>query len=564
MTKTSITSITSMAKNAQDYRITPATFFKRINPDWEAADFLRIVSAQIASGIISGGARLCISWPPRHGKSTLATIATPLWALNMFPYFQILLTSYGEQLSTDFGRVIRDFIKKNEQYFDFRLNKDLQRASHFATTAGGSLIALGLAGSMTGRGADVLIVDDYLKSMEEAHSETVRESVWTWFTGTALQRLEPNGSVIIIATRWHEDDLIGRLKKYQPDIWNFISLSAICENNKETKELHWIDKKIKREVGQALFPQRYPLKELKQQRNAMGDMFFSAIYQQNPKSSNDRITNVNWLKIINNLSEVPMNILEFARIWDFGGGNKKGNDYTVGTLIGIDKQTLSCYILDVYRAKLSPGDIEAKLMELSEKDGPNTKIIIEQEPGAGSKQLIAILQKYQLEHRTVESSTATQNKVIRAQPFLAAAQAGKVHLLQAEWNQNFKHEFSEFPEGRHDDQIDTVAMGYNTILNRKPGVLVPGRKVNSNFNAVADSDSDSNFNSNFNKPNKRCIPVKGVIWGRNGIANNRDMASAFARVSGAERARFIAERLYSSQRNQRNQQNSFNQLINRK
>src|SRR5690606_9588289 len=149
--------------------------------------------------------------PPRHGKSEFLSVNTPIWFLEKFAHKRVILASYGADLAAEFSLKVRDTFQntENRHLLNTRLRKDKQRVDDFKTTDGGGMVAAGIGGTITGKGADLLLIDDYVKNAEEALSKTVKEKIWNWFLSTAFTRLEPNATVIILATRWDKGDLIG-------------------------------------------------------------------------------------------------------------------------------------------------------------------------------------------------------------------------------------------------------------------------------------------------------------------------------------------------------------------
>lgn len=213
--------------------------------------------------------RLIVTMPPRHGKSEGVTIRFPAWALGRNPKRQIITACYNADLASGFGRSVRNIVKTPAygQIFDTKLARDSQAANRWGTIAGGAYIAAGVGTAITGRGADIFIIDDPLKDRAEAESELRRQAVWDWYTSTAYTRLMPGGAVIIVQTRWHEDDLAGRLLDHQAkggDQWHRLDLPAI--NGR----------------GEALWPERYPVSALNRIKAAIGPRDWSALYQQTP------------------------------------------------------------------------------------------------------------------------------------------------------------------------------------------------------------------------------------------------------------------------------------------
>jgi hypothetical protein len=215
--------------------------------------------------------RLMVFQPPRHGKSELVSKRFPAWYLGRNPKRQIISASYGQDLASDFGREVRNILTSPEYRALFpgiTVASDSAARNRWHTNQGGSYVAAGVGTAITGRGADILNIDDPLKDRSEADSETVRNGVWNWYTSTAYTRLMPGGSVIVTLTRWHEDDLAGRLLAAQEqggDQWHVISMPAINAD------------------GEALWPARYPITALEGIRTAIGPRDWSALYQQDPR-----------------------------------------------------------------------------------------------------------------------------------------------------------------------------------------------------------------------------------------------------------------------------------------
>lgn len=450
---------------ANDFRLTPATLFHKIDPLWIPKSFLLKASLKIAQTIAKPDGRLIISWPPRHGKSQLATIATPIWCLENFPSENLILSTYGDSLSTGFGRQVRDIVNKNQDILSVKIRKDVKSVGHFMTEEGGGMLSVGLGGPITGKGANTFLIDDYIKTMAEALSPSKHISDWEWFTGTAYHRLEPGASMIIIATRWHANDLIGRILKHFPGEWEHVKFKALAGD----------EDPLGRIAGEPLFPERYDFKALMDRKKVLGTKFFDALYQQEPHDDDSDITNRDWVEIIDDISFTSSH--RFARIWDFGGGKGKENDPTCGTLICVNIMTRECTVLDVWRKWASPSVVEAAVKAKGADDGVGTKVIIEQEPGASGKQLVNHYDVNVLPNHKVEPSPSTLNKVTRAQPFIGAAEDGKIRLLKRRWNEKWLTEFEDFPEGDHDDQVDTVAIGYNNLLGNLISSPIWGREL---------------------------------------------------------------------------------------
>lgn len=452
---------------SDNWRLTPATLAHKLNPAWIMSPHLAHISVKVAVAIAQGNGRLIISVPPRHGKSELITKYTTIWCLEHYPHWNTILATYGAELSTDFGRQVRDIIQGNENLLNVRVRRDVARTGNWKTNEGGGMASVGVGGAITGRGANVLLIDDYIKEIKEAQSQTTRDYIWDWFRSTVRTRIEPGGTCIIIATRWDDDDLIGRILKH--DVrkrWDYIELPAIALE----------DDVLGRKVGEPLFPERFSLADLEELREDLGSYFFNCLYQQRPEIDSGQLTDPAWLEIIDVLP--PLAEMKAARIWDLAA-TADGGDYTAGTLMAWDSNTTTAYILNVIRKQMSSQSVENKVRATAIVDGVDTPIYIEQEPGASGKALVEHYKNNVLPEFTVEPVPASDGKLTRAQPFLAAAEAGRVKLLVGSWNKAFIEEFKTFPKGDHDDQIDTVAIGFQKLAGKKVFSATWGRHLNS-------------------------------------------------------------------------------------
>ena len=208
-------------------------FTEYTNPDYQAAGHHQQIAEALEKVERGEIDRLMIFMPPRHGKSELASRRFPSWYLGKNPSKQIIAASYNSDLASDFGREVRDIVKSPEYHniFDVSLAEDSRAVNRWHTNHKGVYIAAGVGTAITGRGAHVALIDDPFKDRQEADSETTREGVWKWYTSTLRTRLMPGGAIVLIQTRWHEDDLAGRLLKQQKDRWTIIELPAIANED---------------------------------------------------------------------------------------------------------------------------------------------------------------------------------------------------------------------------------------------------------------------------------------------------------------------------------------------
>lgn len=450
------------------FRLTPATLaVKMTHGKWQAARHLLYLSQIIAYELNKGNARIIISMPPRHGKSQLGSIHTPVWQFDRHPDRLIGITSYGADLATEFAEKVRDIIMEDDDVEQGRhlLNVHLKttKVNNWTTTAGGRMYAVGVGGTLYGRGVHDLLVDDYYKNVEEAESASYRDKVFEWFGVIASTRLEPGGSIIIIATRWNPDDLSGRLLAMPNSPWREIRIPGIAEENDI----------LGRKVGEALWPGRYTVEDLLSWKATMGGYFFDAIVQQKPRKSRSSLFQEHWVPIIDELPDLKDYIR--LRSWDLAG-TEMGGDYTAGTHFLANKKNGKCIIADLSREQFAPGGVEQLILDTAHEDTQETEITIEQEPGSAGKAVIAGYKKL-LRGFKFKETRSTGSKFIKAQPFFAACERGDISLLRGEWNDKWYNEFGRFPDGDNDDQVDSAANGYNKIFTVKRTAGTFGRLI---------------------------------------------------------------------------------------
>jgi hypothetical protein len=270
--------------------------------------------------------RLMIFMPPRHGKSLITSTIFPAWYLGRNPDRNVIFATYGQALSDDYGRQVRNLLSDplHETIFSAgKLSENCAAAHRFNTIQGGSYFAVGRDGPITGRGADLLILDDLLKGSSEANSEIIRRRQHDWYSSVARTRLAPGGSIVLTGTRWHQDDLAGRLlSSSSGEHWDVLSLSAIAEQDESF-----------RRKGEALWPERYPLPVLEKTKAEIGDPAFVSLYQQRPSAVEGAIFKINWWQFYR-----PPAVGPFSRTiqsWDTGFKTGQENDYSVCTTWGV-------------------------------------------------------------------------------------------------------------------------------------------------------------------------------------------------------------------------------------
>jgi predicted phage terminase large subunit-like protein len=380
--------------------------------------------------------------PPRHGKSELASIRLPSWYLGRQPHKQFLSVSATDALASDFGRSVRNTISSPEYraIFDTTLAEDSQAKGKWHTSAGGIYYALGIGGSVLGRGGDVILIDDPFGSMQEAQSELERKNVWDWYTGTAYNRLMPGGAIVVINHRMHEDDLCGRLLAQQAaggDKWEVVELPAISDD------------------GKALWPEAYPVEALERIRKNSQARFWSALYQQRPAPEDGDYFKAEWLKPY---EQVPAR--QTLRI--YGGSDyavtADGGDYTVHAVIGLDPEERP-YLLDLWRKQAASDVWVDAFCDLVAEWKPIGWAEEQGQIRAGVGPYIDRRQRERRAYVAREAFPTRGDKAVRAQSIRGwMAQRGLYVPVNAPWYPAFRSELLSFPAGKHDDQVDALGL----------------------------------------------------------------------------------------------------------
>lgn len=389
--------------------------------------------------------RLMIYMPPRHGKSELATVRYPVWRLQRDPSLSVIVGAYNVTLAESFSRKSRRIAERFLQ-----LDGERQAAGEWTTAMGGVFRAAGVGTGVTGKGAKLIIIDDPVKSRQEANSEAYRDRVWNWYRDDLYTRLEPNGAIVLIMTRWHEDDLAGRiLDSEDGKYWSVLKLPALAEE----------DDAMGRAPGAALWPSRFDEDDLERIRAVLGTPSFTALYQQRPTPPEGGMFKRQWFEIVGAAPRQATRV----RAWDKAGSDDTG-DYTVGVLLARDTDGVF-YVEDVVREQLSDLGREKTIKVTADADKAkygNVKIWIEQEGGSGGKDSARLTIRNLAGHE-VRKERPTTDKALRAGPFAAQCEAENVKLVAGAWNTAYLNELAGFPYGAHDDQVDASSLAFNKL-----------------------------------------------------------------------------------------------------
>jgi hypothetical protein len=400
--------------------------------------------------------RLMVFMPPRHGKSELCSVQFPAWAIGRNPDRNIIEASYSADLSTDFGRQVRNLIadKKYSNVFkNVSLAEDSQAKGKWNTNGRGAYNAVGVGGATTGKGADILLIDDPLKNRQDADSPVVRESTWQWYKSTARTRLSPDGAIVLIMTRWHTDDLAARiLAGDNAHLWEVINLPAIATQDEPF-----------RSKGEALWADHFTLDRLEETKADIGIYEWSALYQQNPVASELQEFKPEWFKS-KPFEHIEGRMLAKYLTIDTAVSKREEADYTGFVRNYVDRD--NNWYFRAHKAKLNSMELIDTIfaMHVSEKF---TKIGIEKTTYTmGLKPFIdSEMKKRNIFLPIVELSHNQTAKEIRIRGLIPRYASGSIYHLDNDCK-DLEDELITFPRGVHDDVADAAA--YQLQLAQQP------------------------------------------------------------------------------------------------
>lgn len=441
-------------------------YINRMNPTfpmsavhYEIADFIEWVLA-------TPGARGMIHIPPRHAKSELGSKRAPSYAIGRNPDWGIIHVSHTQELADQFSRSVRNDVRDDRYPFrgielgpveSVSLSKDHANIQRWSIQGRrGQYVAAGIGGPITGYGADLMIIDDPVKTRADAESENYREKQWEWWRGTARTRLQPGGRVLLIMTRWHVDDLAGRLQASNPGRWRILNLPAINEN------------------GEALWPEHIPLEELMEIRRDVGDREFDSQYQQKPTETQGGILKPEFFF---DFDIVPQDATQYVMFADTAWKTEKKHDYSVFLTIAVNPiHPTRMYIVDVWRQRLELPDLQRATTARAQQWQP---AYIEVEDAASGTAIIQwgqtqsnlppILGRQPMKIKSETSDRGGRNgKEAMANMAAPHIEAGRVGIPRhAPWRDDFIHEVAAFPHAQHDDQVDCLTAAVRRIFGQE-------------------------------------------------------------------------------------------------
>ena len=391
--------------------------------------------------VISGEIkRLALSIPPGHGKSDTITRRLPLYWGERHPKGAIVVTGYSQTFAEkNLSRPCRELATELDI-----LGTQSTALNEWFFKNGARLVARGVESAPTGiNPISLLIADDPIKDRAQANSEVERENIWNWWIGSIVQRFWPETRAIIIATRWHEDDLIGRLKAQNTGEWTFVNIPAIADE----------DDILGREEGEALWPEGKP-KEFLEVLKTSDPYEFEALFQGKPSPKEGTSFRVDRLQVV----DVVPPLKKVARAWDIAHTKGKG-DYTAGVKMGVCEDG-RYIVLDVRRDRLDTDERDTLIKSTAETDGRDVRIRGPKDPGGKSwaKSFIRMLAGY-----NVHTELVSKAKETRWDAYSSQVNAGNVLLLRGTWNADYIEELRQAPNGKHDDQLDASADSFEDL-----------------------------------------------------------------------------------------------------
>ncbi len=406
--------------------------------------------------------RLMVLMPPGAAKSTYTSILFPVWWFARHPGSSVISACHTADLANLFARQARSLVIEHADALGYQLQGGERAASRWVTSNRGRYFATGVRGPLTGRRADLAIIDDPIRGFADAESLRHRDNVWDWFRSDLVTRMKPRGRIVLVMTRWHQDDLAGRLLDKHASEWTVLKLPALAEAGDPLGRL----------PGQALWPEWEDEAALLRKRDQVGERVWTALFQQTPRPAQGSTFVVSGIEILSAPPDLSDGVI--VRAWDLAATAPDGRndpDHTVGVKLMRDSAG-RWIVLDIIRQRTSALEVERALFGAAQADGKSVIVCLPQDPGqAGKAQVdnyVRSLPGYRV-HRSPESGS----KQIRALPVAAQIEVGNLALVPAAWNHDFIEELRDFPYGRKDDQVDALVRGFLVVTE----MSAPARRM---------------------------------------------------------------------------------------
>ena len=409
-------------------------FAVTVHPEYEVADHHKQIARKLHDLVNRKLSRLMVFMPPRHGKSMLISELLPAWYLGNHPDHEVIFASYSQEVAGDFGRKVRNMMLEPVYQAIFpgvSVRDDSSSVKRFHTSHGGAYFGAGAGGALTGRGANLIIVDDIHKNRDEAHSDVTTKSIREWYGSTLFTRRLPDAVVVIVQTRWSDKDLPKHLLDTEGEKWEVLSLPAIND------------------AGEALWPERFPIKELEEIKRTIGSQDFEALYQQRPSAIEGAMIKRGWFKFYKVL---PSDIREQIQSWDLTFKESSTSDFVAGQVWG--SRGADKYLIDFVKARMDfPATVQA-IRRMSAKH-PKTyaKIVEEKANGAA---LIATLKNEISGLIAYNPKTSKEARLMAVSPEIEAGNVWLPDPTICPGIHDWIEEVCNFPNGRNDDHVDAM------------------------------------------------------------------------------------------------------------
>lgn len=419
-----------------------SAFITALEPDYTSLPYQELIVRELEAVERGECKRLIITMPPQHGKSLHSSIYLPSWFLGRNPNKKIIMSSYSGEVAARFGRRVRNIMQHpmySKMFPGVQLMDDSRAADRFETNHGGYYIASGRDGSITSFSADLLILDDLFANKIEGDSELIRSRVWEAWTSVYSTRLHNDSAVVMLMTRWHEDDLIGRLLALEPNKWRVLSLPAIAEADETF-----------RQSGEPLWPIRYPLEYLAGLRK-LDPVTYECMYQCNPIAEGTAEFKREWFRYYDT---TPQN-LRVTMTVDPAIGKKQENDESAISVVGIDNIN-NKYVLEVAHARLNPSELIDQIFLLAKKWQPKEIGVETVAYQQALSHFLSLEMKNRNQFYSVREIRSHTNKEERIRGLIPHYSSGSVfHSRDMAY---LESQLLRFPRGMHDDVIDSLAM----------------------------------------------------------------------------------------------------------
>lgn len=455
-------------------------FAKCMIPDYKTPPHIKLLAERLEDVAAGRIRRLMVLMPPRSGKTMLISKLFPAFYLGMYPQKSVICSTYGQELSDDMGRSVKNAIQApiyRDIFPNVAMARDSASIRRFdvvdlaaQTTKKGQYFAVGVGSAITGRGADCAIIDDAIKDAAEADSALQRHNIIEWYKTTLYTRLMPNASLVVVMTRWHEGDLAGYILANKVEPWTVITLPALAEESDI----------LGRKVGEALWPEAFPVSELLRTRQIEGPRHWNALYQQRPSAEAGNIIKREWW--VPWKERDPPKMEYIIQAYDTANAEGKDNDYTAVSTWGVFRidGIPNVMLISVYNKKRDYQLMRKEVTHLYNHYQPDQAICEYKQSG------ITLIQDLRRAGIPLLKFTPDTDKVARAHAVVPFFESGRVHYPAGKWwAEAMVDQCSSFPFGKNDDMLDSCCLA---LLRLKQGFLLHAK--GDPYSDDTDTDED--------------------------------------------------------------------------